>query len=403
MNGFEIVNKENAEIVGIDEDFLVNLERVDFDNPMTILSYGSSLLNEMGEIMQSIAKLMNNEEHTEMDIDINEKIRDLGNFSTSLEKVDKLTTKAKSKGVAGLIASTVDKLTMKKKKGEGTPTYFAEFENYCDKVEEVARIIENQKNSTLLDIEISKAFVDKFRPYIQRLEAVIAIGIQDKQKFEEEVLEPLRIEFEAEPSNVVAKKQYMVAKQKIELFDDKLARLQETLAIAKNTVAENQLSQAPNMQLVLMYESYNRNTVPALKIQAASMIQTKRQESKINKQQLLVEVTNEAFLKNSQQLKKNIDDVNKLASEGNIKISTLQELKKNIGEAVALVQKGNEQRIKERNRNMELLSEISSDLDGYQDTIRNIMATDVFDYDTVIEATDSVDDGKKKITYVKGS
>ncbi len=381
MDKLEIIGRNDTSITEFDEEFLANLERVDFDNPMTILSYGSALLNEMSELMQNITKLMNNEETVEMDVNINEKIRSLGKFCSSLETVDKIATKnGAKKGLPGLIATAVDKVTSKKKEDEQVPTYYAEFESYSEKVDAVAKILENQKNSTLLDIDISKSFIEKFKPFIKKLEAVIKIGFMDRQAFIDDVINPLEIEVASNPDDDILRKQYEVAKQKIALFEDKLARLQETLITAKNTVTENQLSQSPNMQLVLMYESYIKNTIPALKIQAASIIQTKRQENKIAKHQLLVEVTNKALLDNSQQLKNNIVAVNKLSAEGNIKASTLIELKKNIGTAVDLVKKGADMRATERQKNMELLSSISSELSEYQREVDNVIASENFNY-----------------------
>lgn len=392
MEKVEGIDTESTEIVVTKDISVDDIERVDFDNPVTILSYGSKLLDEMGNIMQSISKMFeNDEEKLGSNADVNEKIRSLGNFSTALEIVDKATTtKSSTKGISKIVTSVIEKIASGKKKEEATPTYHSEYERYCAKVDDVANLIVNQKNSTLIDIEISNAFISKFSPYIKKLELVIEMGLKDRDDFLETVVEPLRIEAEASNDSLIIK-QYSIAKQKLELFEDKLSRLQETLITSKNTVAESQIRQAPDMQLVMMYESYIQNTVPALKIQAASMVGTKRQESKIAKQQLLVQVTNEAFKKNSEQIKSNIVEVNKLAAEGNIRVATLEELKNNIGEAVKLVEEGFIQRTEARRKNMELLQEINDSFNEYKNSIDEIIASDIFGIEQLTESTTAND------------
>lgn len=402
----EIIEAGETNLTAVDEEFLINLERVDFDNPKTLLTYGSDLLTEISDMTQSVTRMISNDEKEELDlgVNVNECIRDLGRFSTTLEKVDKLTTRAKPKGVAGLIASTVDKIA-KKRKDEDAPTYLAEFEAYCGKVDTVAQILEKQKNGILLDIEISTALIEKLRTYIPKLEALIEILLQDKKKFEEEVVEPLRIEAETNKGDFLVAKQYAAARQKLDLAEKKLYNLQENLVKIKTNIAENEITQVNNMQLCTMLETYIRDNIPALKIQASSMIQVKRQESTIQKYQLIVDVTNEALKANSETLKRNIENVNELAAGGDIKIDTFKEINKNITEAAQLIQRGTDQRIQSRKKNMEALCEISNSIDNYNNSIRNAMAVEAIDYSTVLEMTGSDNDSFKTSTgaYVKGN
>lgn len=374
MENFDIViTGDEIESFLIEEDFLTNMERVNFDDAKSIINYGSDLLKEMSDVTLSIGQVANNNELVEIPVDVNEMIRDLGKFSTSLEKVEKATTKANSKGFSGLIASAVDKLISKKKDGDdNVPTYYAEYKNYCEKVELVQEALEKQINGTLLDIEISEATSKNIKPYIAKLKALIEIGTQDKQKYDEEVLEPLRIEAETEKTEF-AMKRYSLAQQKSTLFGRKLLDLQKVLSNTQESMTQNELVQMPNMEYVMNATAFIRDVVPALKLNASSTIQIKRSESRIAKFELLVDVTNETLAQSSEQLKDNITRINKIAEEGGIKTSTLLEVKKNIGDAAALIQKGKSQRASLQDKNMELLKGISEDLDQYQKNIQDLV------------------------------
>lgn len=373
MDNFEIVEVGNTDIAAVDEEFLVNMERVDFDNGRSIIDYGSALLDEMSKVTLGIGQVANNNELVEVPVDINEMIRDLGKFSTSIEKVEKATTKANTKGFSGLIASTVDKLISKKKNGEdAVPTYYAEYNNYCKKVELVQEALEKQINGALLDIQISEATVKNIKPYLGKLKALIDIGLKDKQKYDEEVVEPLRIDAETERTEL-AKKRYSLAKQKSTLFGRKLLDLQKVLENTQESMLQNELVQMPNQEYVMNATAFVRDVVPALKLNASSTIQIKRAESRIAKYELLVDVTNETLAQSSEQLKDNITRMNILAEEGGIKTSTLMEVKKNIGDAAALIKKGKDQRASLQDRNMELLRGISNDLNEYQKSIQDLI------------------------------
>lgn len=407
IENVEIITMDNTDLSTIDENFLANMERIDFDNPKTLLTYGSNLLNEISEMTQSVTKMISNDEEVEvnLDVNVNECIRDLGRFDTALEKVDKYTTKAKNKGVVGFIASTVDKLSKAKKEESGTPTYLAEFEEYCKKVDTVAEILESQKNGILLDIEISDALIKKLREYIPKLQILIKALSEDIAQYEEDVVEPLKIDTETSKDNPLVAKQYAVAKQKLDLAEKKLYNLEENLVKIKERIAESEITQINNMNLCTMHESYLRDNIPALKIQASSMLQVKRQEKKIQKYQLLVDVTNEAFKTNSETLKANVQNVTELATSGDIKIETYKEINKNIAEAAKLIQKGTDERIQKRRKNMDALQEISRSIDEYNNSIRNAMAMEAIDYGAVLDMTSNKDYTNSTSTgaYVKGS
>lgn len=392
IENVEIVTTDNTGLSAIDEEFLANVERVDFDNAKTILTYGSDLLNEISEMTQSVTKMISDDEKVEVDLNlnVNECIRDLGRFDTALEKVDKMTTKAKNKGIAGFIASTVDKLAKAKKDSDGAPTYAAEFEAYCKKVDTVAEILKSQQNGILLDIEISEALISKLREYQPKLEILIKVLSEDIKRFEEEVVEPLRIDAEANDDDML-KKQYAAVKMKLDFAERKIYTLEENLVKIKERIAENEITNVNNMYLCTMHESYLRDNIPALKIQASSMIQVKRQESKIQKYQLLVDVTNEALKSNSQTLKSNVQKVNELAANGDIKMETFKEINKNIAETAQLIQKGSDERIQKRRKNREVLREISNSIDKYNESIKKAMSLEAVNYETFLEMTTDSD------------
>jgi len=359
----------NGEVIG--NDFID--ERIDFDNPITILNYGSTLLNEMNSLTQNISSLMSNDEKIELDYA--DKFLSLGDLSKGLELVDKRREEkeaiSKSK-VRKLLAEFKGKLPFGKKLEEYEPTYFAEYENYCKKIDEVGAVIEKLKASTLVGIEISKELSNNLQPYVLGLTKLIEVGYSDKERFDNEVVAVLVAEV-ADSQDGLKLKQLAVAKQKSELLEKKLVELETVLVTMKNTVIETSLSQNPNMSLVIAYDSYVRTTLPTLKMQASSLIETRKQQERIASHQLLVDKTNEVLVKNAEQLKNNIGAANKLMDEGNIRVDTLKKIEKEIGAAVELVKKGQEQILSNRQKNQQTLKEISSTLDTYSDTLQSLV------------------------------
>ena len=334
-NGYSDTNKGLVEYT----DF----QRVNFDEPITVIHYGNDLLNQMGNLMKDISNMMRREE-----VDLNALasiISKIEMFSENLDNLDE--KKAKELEESNSVLKKLAKFVKKSLgKSEEMETYSDQYDDYSQDLDKIASYLETQKNDTLTDINMYS----------------IRVGESDLENYKK-IIEAKRQEAIVNPEQNIMN-EITLGSQKMELFSRKLDELRKNLVLSKNTVVECKTKQSADMELVLLYDSYINSTVPTMKIQATSIIGVKRQREAVNRHQQLVDVTNNALKKNSQMLIGNIQEITELSINGNIRVETLKELQDNVKKGIELLKQGNTQRIQKRENDKVLLNELSKSLEA---------------------------------------
>lgn len=372
-------NNTQSNKLSLNDSQNYNFSKVDFNNLNTILYYGKDVLDEMRYLMENISEMMKKEEPLDEQLDeIIGNIGNIGNFTAHLNEREKSKSEknmlTKPNSLTSMIGKAVTRF-LPNNASEKNQTYLQQYEHYNQDIDFIVRNIEKQKRNVLVDIEIYRCFIEKLEPIIIALENLINVGYQDKDNYEKFDLANMEIENSVNQSYELSQK-IIIAKQKLDLFSNKLLDLKKSLMLARNTAGECSLKQGPNMELVLMYESYTTTVVPSLKIQAASVIGVRKQNIALQRHRNLVENTNNVFLKNSEMLIDNVKQAGDLSVSGNIKMETLTQLSENLTEGLNLLKTTNLKRVEERERSLSMLSTITSELDKFKSEISRIITSE---------------------------
>lgn len=351
-----------------------NLERVNFDDPMSILRYGTDLLNEMGNLMKDVSTMMRRDE-----VNLNEltsKIEKIASFNNELDQLDK-EKQNQLAPVNPFVKKVTSFFSAIFNKEEEAPTYADQFDKYTENLDLIGSYVEEQKNNTIADINMYKEFINKIEPYVDKIRQLIQNGEVDLTAYKAKI-ETLEKDC-VSGANVDGMQEVTLGKQKIELFSRKLDELRKNLVLTENTITECKLKQGPDMELVFMYDSYVNTTLPTMKVQAASLVGVRRQANALASHKQLIDATNETLKKNSQMLVGNIQEATKLSTDGNIRVETLTELHNNIQKGIQILNDGNAKRIQTRAKNEKVLNELSASLEKAGEQSLGLWAQDMID------------------------
>lgn len=360
-----------------------DFNRVNFDDPTTILRYGTDLLNEMGELMKDVSTMMRRD-----DVDmteLNSKIEKLTTFNDELDELDekKQQQLVPANGIVKTISKVASLLKVKLSGEEEATSYADQFDKYTENIDLLGAYVEEQKNNTIADINMYKEFIKAMKPYELKLDNLIKVGEQDLKNYETKINEIEKTAIANGDTDAV--REVSLAKQKMEIFRRKLLELGKNLSLIKNTIQECEMKQGPDMELVFMYDSYVNTTLPVLKVQATSMIGVRRQAAALANHKQLVDATNEAAKKNSQMLVGNIQTATDLSMEGNIKMDTLKELAANIEKGVQILKDGNALRSKKMEADKKMLTELNEAIDSATEGTVGLFTHNIIDEPEVFE------------------
>lgn len=361
-----------------------DFNRVNFDDPTTILRYGTDLLNEMGALMKDVSTMMRRE-----DIDmseLNSKIDKLASFNDELDELDekKQQQLVPTNGIVKTISKVASLLKVKLGGEEEATSYADQFDKYTENIDLLGAYVEEQKNNTIADINMYKEFIKAMKPYEAKLDNLILVGEQDLKDYEAMISEKEQNAIANGDTDAV--REISLAKQKMEIFRRKLLELRKNLALIKNTIQECEIKQGPDMELVFMYDSYVNTTLPVLKVQATSMIGVRRQAAALANHKQLVDATNEAAKKNSQMLVGNIQAATDLSLEGNIKMDTLKELAANIEKGVKILRDGSLLRSKQMEADKKMLIELNESIEAATEGTVGLFTHNIIDEPQAFES-----------------
>ena len=372
------MEKNNNETIILDEKGMVikdnnelainpNLERVDFSEPSSIISFGDATKESITSILENTAQISGRDE----ELVVSEK--DLKMISNFDEQLDDSENKRNKKELV-LITKIKDILTSmgvkKFEEDKEANSYSGKFKTYCEGISHICEIVESQKQAALADIELRKTIINEMNPYIDELEEMVRVGKMDLEAYKEEIESLKQLDQTQDVIYEIQNKTIM-----LEVFNKKLAELEKAVVLYKEQRQSYQLQQKTDMELVMQHDSYIRDQAPILKAQGSVMVFNRQEKMRIETAQKLNEATNIAIQKNAQDLEQNVASIVELSINGGITKDTIDSLKKSIANGVKTFKDGRVKIQARINSDRKALEEINASLSEYQKELNDLIET----------------------------
>lgn len=341
-----------------------NIERVDFDDPGSIITYGNKPKDDISNILISTSKMNIKEAEKKLDDIMVTKIH---SFDRELDERDKKAAKKDLPIVAGA-KNFLTKLGVKKFENEKKAnTYQARYQEYCDNIEEVCKIVDEQMQSSIANINLRRNIVLEINPYIEQLEAYITVGEMDYDNYINEIN---NLKQQEQTEDVQYEIQYRT--QLAEVFNDKLDKMRKVLSAYKQQKQVYRMQQNNETIIVLQQISYIQDQKPILIAQGSGMIFNRMQEALAKDLKVLNDATNQAYQNNAQDLVQNTQTIVDLAVNGGLTSDSLQVLQDAIQQGDQILVDGRK-RLQDRiESDKKVLKNITEELEKYNDSLEHL-------------------------------
>ena len=357
-----VVYGENGQIVDC------KFQRVDFDQPATILSYCEDVKDEIGRILDTTAQMAVDSQEVQVDENM---ISAITSFDESLDESERKKEKEEKlpvvvKKFKGILSS----ITGKKEEEEET-TYKGRYQEYCRGIEEVCVAVESQKQGSLNDIQLRDSIIKELMPLIEQLEEMIKVGQIDKATYDEAIAKLKEL-----PPNMDTEYEIQYKTQLSEVFNGKLNELEKALVLYKEQIQSYRLQQRTDMELVMNSDSYLRDSAPILKAQGSVMVFNRQQENRIKTMARLNEATNTAIVNNARELEQNAEGAVELSLNKGVSASTLSVLDASLKKGIAIYKEGRAKRQEQIEKDRQTLLDLNSSLETYQTELLQLIDDD---------------------------
>lgn len=360
-------------------------ERVDFENPESILYYGHDDKQAISDILTSTAGLSIKQGRLSLSDDMIEK---LYTFEDELDESDKNSSK-KELAIVTRGKKFLTKLGVKKfEKEKEMNSYGARYEAYCKNIEEVCNCVEQQMQESLSDINLRQQIAYEMKPYLEHLQMTIKAGEADYYLFLEEIEQMKKSPNAEELSDEIRKKELIA-----HVFNDKLDKLRKVFTAYKQQLLVYAEQQHNEMILVGQQQSYIEDQQPILRAQGSSMIFNRQQTKRASDLDKLNEATNRAYQENAAAIIQNTETIAELAVNGGLRTESIQTLQDAIEHGIQII-KDTQQRLTERIASDEsVLSEVNKASQEYEDELSGI--------NEVLEGINGTKSHRRGKTYAK--
>lgn len=354
----------------INEEGILPFERMDFNNPVTIMHYTSDIINAQKDEIEELERLVKPEKVN--NVKINNNIKNLATFADPKEQKMLEAPKAvKETGIFKIFKKARNKVLeareelLAKTEQEVTEMYFEE-------IDEVASDMEKQKNNTLISIDLNNRIIEKIIPYVKTLEYAYKIGLKQRDEYEQNVIKQLEEECKNNPSDV-NNKQLTNAKTLLMLIDRALERVQKSFLFGKSRIEQAKIRTNNDMISVINYEEMINNGLVQTKMEARDAVQNAFQKIRIEQQSMLADTINEIAVKNSETARKNAEKVIEILSQGTFYTETFEKIGDNIRkarESLDNAEKTVQERILEDRKSLDAINE---EYKNYDESINSII------------------------------
>ena len=361
--------EENKEIIVVNNNNKeYPFERVNFDDNISVLNYGSDILKQIEEVSIIHAKMLESQGVTDS---LDDELGSITDFSQQITRIElDGEDKKEEKGLMKLGSKIMDKFRRKTK--EFLDTDFISFEKYQANLKVVADTIEKESELVLKTIKQNGDFKKIMEPLLDKLKLLVEVGTTDLEEYKKNVYEPRKIAHEQNPEDTSMMRAYATSDLIVDIFEGTLADLKKGLSECELTLIGMEMGQKPNMALVRQYNTYLRTSQPFLYLQGAEMVENQRQRDRINKFNRVVEVTNSVYKRNAELLVDNIRDATELEKNGSILMETIEEVAALTNEGLQLYQSSAQEIRKARTEDLAKLDNIVKQIDASRQRISNM-------------------------------
>ncbi len=348
---------------------ILNYERVDFNNPTTIINYGHEVKEKIVDLFKQVINNSNDYEEFLLTDDV---LKGIESFPEKLEKYDKKISK-KQNSISYKIKKSFKSLVLKDNEPDIKANSFKEqYNEYLENIEKARKIVESVMNGSLNDITTRKELYKSLVPFITILDEVIKVGESDKESYEKE------IEFEEQELNNIKSdiskydsektsdldRSINLKRQYLLLFEERLNELKNNLAIYKENEAQFKIQEVNEQKLVLAANSFLKDTSVMLELQASLYVGNYKQKNRGNTLQAINDAGNFSLTKNSELLKENTLVANNVLASKGISIDTIQTICDNLNECLRIHMEGRETRKVQIQLDKDAINSLNSALDN---------------------------------------
>ncbi len=343
-------------------------ERVDFNVPATIISYGSEVREQIGAVLKTTAEMSRSEEEIVLD---EKEIRKALDLDASLDESDKKANRKELAVITGF-KKLLTKVGVKKFEEEKeNNSYKAKYLEYCSKIDEVTEAIRTQKAATIHDFELKKTLIEQLGPHIEELDEVILVGKQDLANFEKEVNE-LKAQHEVE-GGADLYREIQVKSMLLEAFRSKMDELERESTLYKEQIQAYRLQQGTDIVTITSQDSYIKAMAPTLTSQGSIAIFNRIQTRRLEQIQGLNDLTNEVITTNATQLQENAQRGADLYINKGITTETLMQLHESLKNGFKIYTDARDQKAKKIEKDKVILGKLQASLQDFQNSITAIV------------------------------
>lgn len=361
------VNKnKQIEIVDYDQKYKItdcDFQRIDLNNPATVLSYGDEVKDRISNIMESTAQMSMDTKKTVIDEKL---IANIAGFESSLEKIEKSEKRKKISSVS-IVKNLLTKIGIDQDIEE-KDTYKERYLDYINKINELVKAVEVQKQASLYDIELRDRIAEEITPLICKLEEMIKVAKIDKDEFADSID---GLESAMQTQENINTIQYKT--QLLTVLNGKINELEKSVVLYKAQIQEYRVQQLTEMQAVMSADSYIKDTAPILKSQGSVLLFNHEQTKRLNALQNLNEKTNETLLKNANVIAKNAEIAVNLSLHNGVEVETIENLNQSIKKGIEVFQNGRKLLNSQITQEQESLENLSTVLNSYQEDVLHLI------------------------------
>lgn len=342
-----------------------DFERVDFNNPSSILRYGEEVKEEIGRILDTTAQMSTETREESLDDKL---VSEISSFDRAIDGKEKNALVAAGQTVKTGVKGFLGKMGIDKFKGAESAAYKERYEDYCEKIQRVCDAVSSQKEGALGDISLRNSIIEAITPLIEKLEKIIEVGKMDKDKFDASIAE-----LKSMAIGLASEHEIQYKTQLSELFSGKLEELTKSVVLYREQVQSYRLQQRTDMEIVMNSDSYLRDTAPILKAQGSVMVFNKLQGKRIETIARLNEATNAAIQGNAKALEQNATGAVDLSLHRGVSTETLSKLNDSLQKGVDIFKQGRIKAKQQREADRKVIETTAASLKAYQEELLHLI------------------------------
>ena len=359
----------------IDEEGILPFERMDFNNPVTIMHYGNDIIKGLKTKIEEIQKLSNNEKVNNVRLENN--IKNLTTFADNKnQKMLEAPKAIKETGLFKVLKRARNK-ALEAREEVIAKTEQEVTEEFIKQIDEVASDLEKQKNNTINRIKLNNELKDRIKPYVKTLDYAYRIGLKQRDEYEQTVVKVLEKQYNENPNSLL-KKQLDTAKSLLALADAAITKTQKSAIMGKARIERIKTNVNSDMLMVVKYNDMIDHDLEESKIDAREAVENIFRTIRAEQQEMLIKSINEMAVKNSEAAKNNALKVVEILSKGTIYTETIETVFENVKNAREAIDTINETVQERALQDRDDMLQISDALSEFNENMESIIDTQKF-------------------------